>query len=98
MAIDIDSNNLKHGVLGLVLALVEIIKDALQLQAIKRMENGSLSEEELEKLGAALMDLDVAIGQIKEEQGITEAVKSVRDGLDSLVDEVLDKMLSPEES
>ncbi|PKP57249.1 gas vesicle protein K, partial [Candidatus Atribacteria bacterium HGW-Atribacteria-1] len=53
MPIDIDTDNLKHGILGLVIALVEIIKDALNLQAIKRMEGGTLSEEELERLGEA---------------------------------------------
>jgi len=94
--IDIDENNLKHGVLGLVIALVEIIKDALNLQAMKRMEGGSLSEEELERLGAALMDLDTAIEEIKKEQGVTESVKSVRDGLDSIVDDVIDKMINPQ--
>jgi hypothetical protein len=82
--------------LGLVIALVEIIKDALNLQAIKRMEGGTLSEVEVERLGEALMDLDVAIEEIKKEQGVTESVKSVRDGLDSIVDEVLDKMINPE--
>lgn len=96
MPIDIDEDNLKHGLLGLVIALVEIIKDALNLQAIKRMEGGTLSEEEVERLGEALMDLDVAIEEIKKEQGVTESVKSVRDGLDSIVDEVLDKMINPE--
>jgi len=96
MPIDIDTDNLKHGVLGLVIALVEIIKDALNLQAIKRMEGGTLSEEELERLGEALQDLDIAIEEIKKEQGVTESVKSVRDGLDSIVDEVLDKMINPE--
>jgi hypothetical protein len=96
MPIDIDTDNLKHGVLGLVIALVEIIKDALNLQAIKRMEGGTLSEEEVERLGEALMDLDLAIEEIKKEQGVTESVKSVRDGLDSIVDEVLDKMINPE--
>jgi len=96
MPIDIDEDNLKHGVLGLVLALVEIIEDALKLQAMKRMEGGSLSEEETERLGEALMDLDVAIEEIKKEQGVTESVKSVRDGLDSIVDDVLDKMINPE--
>jgi len=96
MPIDIDEDNLKHGVLGLVIALVEIIKDALKLQAMKRMEGGSLSEEETERLGEALMDLDVAIEGIKKEQGVTESVKSVRDGLDNIVDEVLDKMINPE--
>ena len=96
MPIDIDEDNLKHGVLGLVLALVEIIQDALRLQAFKRMEGGSLTEEEMERLGEALMDLDVAIEEIKKEQGVTESVKSVRDGLDSIVDDVLDKMINPE--
>ena len=96
MPIDIDEKNLKHGVLGLVVALVEIIKDALRLQALKRMEGGSLTEEEMERLGEALMDLDTAIEEMKKEQGITESVKSVRDGLDNIVDEVLDKMINPE--
>lgn len=96
MPIDIDEKNLKHGVLGLVVALVEIIKDALRLQALKRMEGGSLTEEEMERLGEALMDLDTAIEEMKKEQGITESVKSVRDGLDSIVDELLDRMINPE--
>jgi len=96
MPIDIDEDNLKHGVLGLVLALVEIIRDALKLQAFKRMEGGSLTEEEVERLGEALVDLDTAIEAIKEEQGVTEAVQSVRDGLDSIVDDVIDKIVNPE--
>lgn len=94
--IDIDADNLKHGVLGLVIALVEIIRDALKIQAFKRMEGGSLKEDEVERLGEALMDLDTAIEQIKEEQGITQSVQSVRDGLDSIVDDVLDQMINPE--
>jgi len=96
MPIDIDEDNLKHGVLGLVLALVEIIRDALKIQALRRMEGGSLTEEEVERLGKALMDLDTAIEEIKEEQGVAEAVQSVRDGLDSIVDDVIDKIVNPE--
>jgi hypothetical protein len=94
--IEIDADNLKHGVLGLVIALVEIIRDALKIQAFRRMEGGSLKEDEVERLGEALMDLDVAIEQIKQEQGITQSVQSVRDGLDNIVDDVLDKMINPE--
>lgn len=94
--LDIDEGNLKQGILGLVIALVEIIKDALKTQAFKRMETGRLSEEEINRLGEALMDLDVAINQIKEEHGVAEAVQNVRDGLDDIVDEVLDKMINPE--
>ena len=95
MVIKIDENNLKQGVLGLVIALVEVIRDALRIQAIKRMESGILTDEECERLGKALMDLDVALEGIKREQGLTESVQSVRDGLDKLVDDVVDKMINP---
>jgi len=92
----INEDNLKHGVLGLVLALVEVIRDALRIQAFKRMESGILTEEECERLGEALMDLDIALEEIKEEQGITESVQAVRDGLDEIVDDVIDRMVNPE--
>lgn len=96
MVLDIDETSLKHGVLGLVMALVEIITDALKLQAMRRMEGGSLTEAEVERLGQALMDLELAVEQIKQEQGISESVKSVRDGLDGIVDDLIDKIANPE--
>lgn len=96
MAIEVDEDHLKEGLLGLVVALVEVIQDALRIQAVRRMEGGSLSDEECERLGGALMDIDTALEQIKEEQGITEAVQSLRDGLDDLVDDVLDRTVNPE--
>jgi len=96
MPLDIDEDNLKHGVLGLVMALVEIIRDTLRIEAFKRMEGGRLTDEECERLGEALMDLDVAIEEIKEEQGIAESVKAVRDGLDDIVNDVVDRMVNPE--
>ncbi|MCG2769045.1 MAG: gas vesicle protein K [Anaerolineae bacterium] len=94
--IDLDEDNFKQGILGLVISLVEIIRDALRLQAFKRVDGGSLTEDEIERLGKALMDLDVALDQIKQEHGITDTVQQVRDGLDDIVDEVLDKMLNPD--
>ena len=78
-----------------MLALVEVIRDALRIQAIKRMESGILTDEECERLGKALMDLDVALEGIKQEQGLTDSVQSVRDGLDKLVDDVVDRMINP---
>ncbi len=96
MLLDIDEKDLKSGVLGLVVALVEIIQEALRLQAMKRMEAGSLTEAEVERLGEALMDLEAAIEKIKVEIGVTEAVKSVRDGLDRAVDEGIEGLLNPE--
>lgn len=96
MAIAVDERNLKQGVLGLVMAVVEVIRDVLRIEALKRMESGHLTEEECERLGEALMDLDTALEEIKQEQGIAEAVQSVRDGLDKIVDDVIDKIVNPE--
>ncbi|MDO8690954.1 MAG: gas vesicle protein K [Dehalococcoidia bacterium] len=96
MVINIDANNLKQGLLGLVIALVEIITEALKHQAVRRMEGGDLTEAEIERLGEALMDLDSALEQIKQDQGVAESTSAVRNGLDDIVDEMLDRFLSPE--
>jgi len=96
MPIDIDEKNLKHGVLGLVLALVEIIRDALELQAMNRIDAGELTPEETERLGDAFLQLDTAIRQIKLDQGVSEAVAAVRDGLDDLVDDAVHAVLAPQ--
>ncbi len=94
--IDVDERNLKQGLLGLVIALVEVIKDALATQAFKRVERGRLREDEIERLGEALEDLDVALAKIKEENGVAETVRKVRDGLDDLVGDMVDRMVNPE--
>ena len=93
--INIDEDNLKSGVLGLVMAVVEILRDALQNQATRRMESGSLSEDETERLGQALSDLDLAIEDIKREQGLDQAVQSVRDGLDDIVNDAVQSLVNP---
>jgi hypothetical protein len=93
--VNIEENNLKQGVMGLVVALVEIIREALQLQAIRRMESGSLTNLEIERLGEALMDLEEAIETVKVDIGITDSVRTVREGLDRVVEELVDKILEP---
>ncbi|MFQ5883080.1 MAG: gas vesicle protein K [Candidatus Methylomirabilales bacterium] len=96
MVLKIDEKSLKRGLLGLVIALVEIIKDTLKLQAVRRMEGNTLTEEETERLGTALIELDTVIEQIKEEQGLNESVRSVREGLDNIVDDLVDQIINPE--
>lgn len=94
--LDINESSLKEGVLGLLVVLIEIIRDALKAQALRRIEEGHLTEREITRLGEALMELDEAIRQIKEENGIEECVREVREGLDDLVNDVLDRMINPE--
>jgi len=82
--------------LGLVLALVEIIEDTLRIQAVRRMDSGLLTDDEIERLGSALLDLKCAIEEIKEEQGITETVMEIREELDDVINDVVDTIGNPE--
>lgn len=92
MVIDIDEDNLKQGLLGLVVALVEIIKEALERQALRRIESGKISADEEARLSEALADLDEALEHIKKENDLEDVVESVNDGLT----EVADIFLNPE--
>lgn len=96
MAINIDEENLKEGLLGLVVALVEIVEEVLERQAIRRMEGGRLNDEEMERLGESLFELDEALTKIKVDNGIEGAVKSVRDGLDNVAENIVDQFINPE--
>ncbi len=93
MPVNIDEDNLKQGLLGLVVALVEIIQEVLERQAIRRMEGGRLTDQEIERLGLALSDLKEALDNIKKDNDLEEAVKSVRDGLDQVADDAIGRLL-----
>lgn len=96
MALQVDEESLKHGVLTLVVTLVEVIQEALETQAVRRMEGGELTEEEQNRLGEALLELDEAMDQIKADHGITASVTDLHRGLDEVVDEVVDKLINPQ--
>ncbi|MBI2672686.1 gas vesicle protein K [Candidatus Woesearchaeota archaeon] len=95
MTIKVDSENLKEGLLGLVIALVEIIKDVLQKQAIYRIESNSLREEEAEKLGLAFMKLDETLEKIKKENNLEKTTNKIRADLDNLVNDTITKLTDP---
>ena len=96
MPIKIDENNLKSGLLGLVVALVEVIQEVLEREALRRMESGRLKEEEVDRLGVSLMELDEAIDRIKRENDIEEIVNKLRLELDKVVEDSLDLIANPE--
>ncbi len=96
MTVNIDEKNLKPGLLGLVVALVEIIQETLERQALRRMEGGRLNEKEIERLGNALMELNEALEHIKKENGIEDVVGAIRNDLDRVADEAVGKIINPE--
>ena len=96
MPLKIEEDKLKEGLLGLVVALVEIIAEVLKLQAIRRMEEG-LSPESVERLGQNIFDIFQTLEQIKKEQGLEESVNAIRENLDSVIDDFVNSLVNPEE-
>ncbi len=59
-----DPDDVRRSVLKLVLTLVELIRQLLERQAIRRMEAGTLTDEETEAVGLALMRLQETIADL----------------------------------
>ncbi len=70
--INIDPKNVEKGLAKLVLTLVELIRKLLEKQAIKRVEGGSLTNEEIERMGEALMKLEDKMKELKEVFGLKD--------------------------
>ena len=96
MPIKINEDNLKGGLIGLIVALVEVIEEVLEREALRRMESGRLNEVEIERLGRGLMELNQALEHIKVENNIEDTVKSLRIDLDRLIEETVDTFANPE--
>jgi Gas vesicle protein K len=54
-----------------VLSLVELLRQLMERQAIRRVEAGGLSEEQIERLGTTLMLLERRMGELTEMFGLT---------------------------
>jgi len=66
----LDPENVKNGLGHLVLTIVELLRQLLERQAIRRMEGGSLNETEIENLGITFMRLSEEIDRLKGEFGL----------------------------
>lgn len=70
--INIDAHSIEQGLAKLVLTLIEFIRRLLEKQAIRRMEGGDLSPEQIENLGLALMTLEARMQELKAQFGLAE--------------------------
>jgi hypothetical protein len=65
-----DPEEVQRSVARLLLALVEFLRKLMERQAIRRMEAGTLEEDEIEKLGLALMRLEETLHDIAARFGL----------------------------
>jgi Gas vesicle protein K len=70
--VNADRDNLEKGLAQLVLTLVELLRQLMERQALRRIEGGSLSADEVERLGQTFMLLEQRMEELKETFGLDD--------------------------
>jgi hypothetical protein len=68
--VNVDPEGVEQGLAKLVLTLVEFLRQLLERQAIRRMDGGTLTDDEVERVGLALMRLEAKVREMAEAFGL----------------------------
>lgn len=93
-----DAEKLEHGLAKLVLTLVQTVTDVLERQAIRRVESGTLSAEEVERRGLAFMQIRERTADIADKFGVQQEELGIRlsqqsDQKEVSIVDVVDKLI-----
>jgi hypothetical protein len=70
--VNADPENVERGLAQLVLTLVELLRQLMERQALRRMEQGTLTDDEIERLGETFMKLEQRMEELKKEFGLED--------------------------
>ncbi|WP_134699223.1 gas vesicle protein K [Ammoniphilus sp. YIM 78166] len=70
--IKLESKSVEQGLAKLVLTIIELLRQLLERQALRRIDQGSLSEDQIEQLGLTLMRLEEKMLELKLIFGLEE--------------------------
>jgi cob(I)alamin adenosyltransferase len=70
--VNADPERVEQGLAQLVLTLVELLRQLMERQALRRMEQGTLSDEQIERLGETFMKLERRMEELKREFGLED--------------------------
>lgn len=71
--LETDAESVERDLFKLVLTVVELVRQLMEAQALRRVDEGDLSEEQVEGLGVGLMHLEEAMEELKGRYGLTTA-------------------------
>lgn len=71
--LETDAESVERDLLKLVLTVVELIRQLMEKQALRRVDEGDLTDEQVEELGTGLMHLERAMEELKSRYGLTSA-------------------------
>jgi len=69
--LETDAESVERDLVKLVLTVVELIRQLMEKQALRRVDQGDLTEDQVEGLGLGLMRLEEAMTELKDRFGLT---------------------------
>jgi len=69
--IDSDPESVERGLVALALTLVELLRQLMERQALRRVDVGDLSDAQIERIGTTLMLLEEKMEELREHFGLT---------------------------
>jgi hypothetical protein len=69
--IEVDESSVARGLASLVLTIVELLRQLMERQALRRMDLGDLSDEQIDRLGTTLMALEEQMTQLRNHFGLS---------------------------
>lgn len=69
--LETDSESVQRDLMKLVLTIIELVRQLMERQAIRRVDEGDLSDDQVEELGVGLMRLEEAMLQLREQFDLT---------------------------
>jgi hypothetical protein len=70
--IEADPEKVERGLAQLVLTVIELLRQLMERQALRRIEHGSLTDEQIERLGQTLMKLEERMNELKLDFGLDD--------------------------
>lgn len=71
--LETDAESVERDLFKLVLTIIELVRQLMEKQALRRVDEGDLTDEQIEGLGAGLMHLEQAMEDLKARYGLTTA-------------------------
>lgn len=69
--LETDSDSVERDLIKLVLTIVELVRQLMEKQALRRVDEGDLEDDQVEELGTALMRLEEAMEELKSRYDLT---------------------------
>jgi hypothetical protein len=69
--LETDKDSVERDLLKLVLTIIELVRQLMEKQALRRVDQGDLSDEQVEELGLGLMHLEQAMDRLKKQYDLT---------------------------